>query len=166
MRTSLLPLLALALGCSSAPDAAAHPPALERPRAEGPVELARDEPTEAAPDEREPSADEASGAPPASEPPVAPALDRRPRSRVEPDRACSEDADCVPAPACCPSPCTDLVVNQTAAARISAELERTCTPRHRAQCISAGGCRTHAYLCVRRQCALVYHDSPHYRARR
>lgn len=80
------------------------------------------------------------------------------------DTSCSVDEDCVPAPSCCPMPCTGHVINRKDAARASDELERTCTPE---QCggVRAGACRTHAYLCVQRTCKLVYSDEPDYHAR-
>ncbi len=79
------------------------------------------------------------------------------------DTSCTNDADCVPAPGCCPVPCTPVVVNQKALPAVQAHNEKTC-PKER-RCISAGGCRTHAYLCVKKSCALVYSDSPDYHPR-
>lgn len=88
-----------------------------------------------------------------------------PAAGVAHDRGCHEDADCTPAPACCPAPCTSDVVNQVSGARIAAEVARTCTDEERAHCPSAGSCMTHAYLCVRGECALVMEGSPDYHAR-
>ncbi|MBX3196601.1 MAG: hypothetical protein KF894_00490 [Labilithrix sp.] len=80
------------------------------------------------------------------------------------DTSCAVDDDCVPAPSCCPIPCTSHVINRKDAARANDELKKTCTPE---QCagVRAGGCRTHAYLCVQKTCKLVYADDPDYRAR-
>jgi hypothetical protein len=50
------------------------------------------------------------------------------------------------------------VVNVEAAQRARASMQ--CDPAQR--CISAGGCRTHAYLCVRKHCKLVFSDDPEY----
>lgn len=77
------------------------------------------------------------------------------------ETACKKDEDCRPAPSCCPAPCTSHVFNAQAAERASASLR--CDPAQK--CISAGGCRTHAYLCVRKHCKLVYSDDPDYRSR-
>lgn len=80
------------------------------------------------------------------------------------DTSCTKDDDCVPAPGCCPAPCTSLVINQKDLERAREHNQKTCpSPR---QCMSAGGCRTHAYLCVRKTCKLVYTDSPDYRERK
>jgi hypothetical protein len=80
------------------------------------------------------------------------------------DASCAKDDDCVPAPSCCPVPCTSRVINKKELPKVHARNAATCpkTP----QCISAGGCRTHAYLCVKKSCQLVFSDSPDYRERR
>lgn len=79
------------------------------------------------------------------------------------DKSCAKDEDCVPATGCCPVPCSSLVVNRKELPKIAERNLATC-PKN-VQCFSAGGCRTHAYLCVRKTCALVFQDSPDYRAR-
>jgi hypothetical protein len=80
---------------------------------------------------------------------------------VADDISCTKDEDCVPAPGCCPVPCTSRVVNRRDLPRIQATLA-TCD---RSRCVSAGGCRTHAYLCVKSACALVFDGDPGYHAR-
>src|SRR5687768_6219842 len=70
---------------------------------------------------------------------------------AELDTSCSEDWDCVPAPACCPAPCTNVVINVKAAEKARAGLG--C--EQRVPCPSAGSCVTHQYLCVEGQCKLV-----------
>ncbi|MBX3269206.1 MAG: hypothetical protein KF729_03035 [Sandaracinaceae bacterium] len=157
-------LLVVALAFSCSPPVATP----EQEREPEPTEGIHPEPTEPAPTDdapTDPSPDQAPDEPPPNSVAAPPDSAARPRSRRDPNRACRADADCVPAPSCCPPPCSAHVVNREAAARIASELERTCTPEARAGCISAGGCRTHAYLCVDGWCDLVYHDSPRYRAR-
>ncbi|NOU34176.1 MAG: hypothetical protein HOO96_40305 [Polyangiaceae bacterium] len=79
------------------------------------------------------------------------------------DTSCRADDDCAPAPGCCPTPCTSLVVNVKELPRVQASLA-SCD--RSAPCPSAGGCRTHAYLCNGGRCALVYAGEPGYRERR
>jgi hypothetical protein len=80
------------------------------------------------------------------------------------DNTCKLDSDCVPAPGCCPVPCTSNVINQNGMAEAQRRLKELC-PEER-QCMSAGGCRTHAYLCVKGTCALVYEGDKGYHERR
>jgi hypothetical protein len=77
------------------------------------------------------------------------------------DTSCQYDDECVPAPGCCPTPCTSNVINQRGVGRATADLATSC-PKD-PKCFSVGGCRTHAYLCVRKSCALVYEDSADWR---
>lgn len=79
------------------------------------------------------------------------------------DRSCSTDDDCAPEPECCPAPCTTQVVNRRELARVEADNAKSCPKPP--QCVGAGGCRTHAYLCVKKACTLVYSDSPDYHPR-
>jgi hypothetical protein len=80
------------------------------------------------------------------------------------DNTCTSDNDCIPAPSCCSKPCTPVVINRSAMPEARRRLEETCPEK--TQCGSAGGCRTHEYLCVDGTCALVFHDDPRFRKRR
>ncbi len=104
-------------------------------------------------------------APRASDAQVPPAPGSASASTTPPsyDTSCRADDDCAPAPGCCPAPCTSLVVNVKELPRIQASLA-SCD--RSSPCPSAGGCRTHAYLCTGGRCALVYADDPAYRERR
>jgi hypothetical protein len=84
------------------------------------------------------------------------------RARAELDTSCLKDADCVPAPGCCPAPCTSHVINVKELPRAQKELE-SCPKGE--PCPSAGGCVTHAYLCVAGKCALVMEGEPAYHVR-
>ncbi len=78
------------------------------------------------------------------------------------DTSCQSDADCIPAPGCCPTPCTSLVIN-------TKELEKARAALHcpkEAKCPNAGSCLTHAYLCVRKQCKLVFSNDKDFRPRK
>jgi hypothetical protein len=46
--------------------------------------------------------------------------------------------------------------------RANAELH--CDPAQK--CFSVGGCRTHAYVCLRQQCALVFEGDADFRPRK
>lgn len=81
----------------------------------------------------------------------------------QPDRSCTRDDECRPAPSCCPMPCNGDVINVRDLARAQAELRKTC-PRTPADCPVAGSCPGHAYLCVDGACALVMEGDPSYRA--
>jgi hypothetical protein len=85
---------------------------------------------------------------------------RRPPAEL--DTSCLKDSDCVPAPGCCPSPCTSYVINAKELPRAQKELE-SC-PKDQ-PCPSAGGCISHAYLCVTGKCALVTQGDPAYHVR-
>lgn len=84
---------------------------------------------------------------------------------IEPewDRSCSSDSECVPSPGCCPAPCTEDVINERELERANEWVEKHCDKSE--ECPSAGDCMTHAYLCVRGTCKLVYDDSPDDRER-
>ncbi len=103
-------------------------------------------------------------APETTAPPTAPdtTAPRRPTQTFTADRSCTVDSDCMPAPSCCPAPCTSDLINQRDLERARESLD--CSGRT-LPCISAGSCRTHAYLCVRRRCALVYEGDPGFRER-
>lgn len=76
--------------------------------------------------------------------------------------SCESDTDCVPAPGCCPAPCTSLVINK-------GEIEKARAALHcpkEAKCPNAGSCQTHEYLCVRKTCKLVYSKDKDFRPRR
>ncbi len=77
------------------------------------------------------------------------------------DTSCQQDADCVPMPGCCPTPCTEDVINVAELQRASSALD--CSgPQN---CAQAGGCRTFAYLCVTHQCKLVFDGDAAYHER-
>jgi hypothetical protein len=99
-----------------------------------------------------PTADAAPAPPPAAD-----------AAAWEPDRSCSADSECVPAPSCCPVPCNQLVINVRDVERAKAELLKNCPPA--AQCPSAGACVAHQYLCMNGRCSLVFQNSPAYRLR-
>jgi hypothetical protein len=80
------------------------------------------------------------------------------------DNTCKADGDCVPAPGCCSTPCTSNVINKSAMPEARRRLDALCPEE--LECGHAGGCRTHAYLCVSGTCALVYEGDKHYRKRR
>ncbi|MBX3204098.1 MAG: hypothetical protein KF764_03465 [Labilithrix sp.] len=92
---------------------------------------------------------------------VATATSRPPRA--DRDVSCAQDDECVPAPGCCPAPCTSDVVNRRALPALQDSLSKTCSPQR--ACPSVGACSTHAYLCVSGRCKLVYEGAPEYRAR-
>jgi hypothetical protein len=95
-------------------------------------------------------------------PPASASADAAPTTQTGAfDTSCAKDSDCVPEPGCCPVPCEQSVVNKKELPRIRERNERVCGADRR--CMNAGGCRTHAYLCVRKKCGLVYSDSPDYR---
>ena len=73
------------------------------------------------------------------------------------DNSCSKDDDCVPAPTCCPVPCNEEVINLGAMQKAHDRLA-SC-PKDQV-CPSAGSCRTFAYLCVQKKCALVFQGDP------
>lgn len=75
--------------------------------------------------------------------------------------SCQTDEDCIPAPGCCPAPCTSLVINKNELEKAKASLH---CPKD-AKCPSAGACQTHSYLCVRKTCKLVYSKDRDYRPR-
>ena len=77
------------------------------------------------------------------------------------DSSCEHDWDCTPAPQCCPTPCTSNVINARDLDRAWAAL--SCPSGE--QCPVAGGCLTHAYLCVDRTCKLVLSNEPGFRER-
>jgi len=77
------------------------------------------------------------------------------------DTSCQNDWECVPAPTCCPVPCSEVVINAKDQARARSELR--CDANQ--QCPVAGGCRTFAYLCVRSACKIVFSNEPDYRTR-
>jgi hypothetical protein len=77
------------------------------------------------------------------------------------DTSCQADSDCMPAPGCCPVPCTSLVINRKDLSKAEAALH--CPKEN--QCPAAGSCRTHAYLCVRKTCKLVFSGDKDYRPR-
>ena len=77
------------------------------------------------------------------------------------DTSCQNDWDCVPAPACCPMPCTEVVINAKEQARARSELR--CDPGQ--HCPVAGSCQTHEYLCVRNGCKIVFSNDPDFRKR-
>lgn len=77
------------------------------------------------------------------------------------DRSCEKDSDCRAAPGCCPSPCTSDVINVSA---LPAARDRLADCPKDQICPSAGPCRTHAYLCVNRRCAISFEGEPAYRA--
>jgi len=93
-----------------------------------------------------------------------------PNNMVEPPRAepppldnsCVQDADCAPAPGCCPAPCTSDVINVNEMAKAQNRLA-SC-PKDQT-CPAAGGCRTFAYLCVQKKCALVFEGDAGYHKR-
>jgi len=90
--------------------------------------------------------------PSATTPPVTP---------VTYDTSCQHDWDCTPAPTCCPTPCTEDVINVKDSARASADLQ--CDPAQ--PCISAGGCRTFKYLCVEHHCKISFAGDQDFRER-
>jgi len=75
------------------------------------------------------------------------------------DTSCRNDADCTPAPACCPAPCTSDVINVKEVQRARDAL--VCD--HDQQCPVAGSCITHQYLCVANTCRLVFVNDADYR---
>ena len=77
---------------------------------------------------------------------------------------CVADEDCVPAPACCPGPCTGEVINRRDLVRAQSDVTRSCADDQ--ACPSAGSCTTHAYLCVNGTCKLVFEHEPEYRERK
>jgi hypothetical protein len=79
------------------------------------------------------------------------------------DTSCVKDDDCLPAPGCCPVPCTSHVVNRRELDRIREHNAKICPKPP--QCMSAGGCRTHAYLCVNKTCKMVHEGEPGYHPR-
>jgi hypothetical protein len=89
------------------------------------------------------------------------ARDAAPRSTPTYDTSCEHDWDCVPAPGCCPAPCTSIVINAKDQARARNDLR--CDPAE--HCPVAGSCQTHEYLCVRNACKLVLYDEPDFRKR-
>lgn len=89
------------------------------------------------------------------------ARDVAPRASRSYDTSCQHDWDCVPAPACCPAPCTSLVINANEQARAREELH--CDPKE--QCPVAGGCQTFQYLCVRNACKIAFYNEPDFRQR-
>ncbi|HXK18125.1 MAG TPA: hypothetical protein VNG33_10005 [Polyangiaceae bacterium] len=87
----------------------------------------------------------------------------KPRAEPPPlDNSCVQDADCAPAPACCPAPCTSDVINVKELPKAQDRL--AACPKDQ-QCPSAGGCRTFAYLCAQKKCALVFEGDPGYHQR-
>ncbi len=78
------------------------------------------------------------------------------------DSSCEQDSDCTPAPSCCPAPCTQHVINVKDLPLAQKQLE-SC-PKG-VECPVAGSCMTHRYLCVKKQCALVYEGDPAYHSR-
>jgi hypothetical protein len=90
----------------------------------------------------------------------------QPRPKVaEPpplDSSCTKDDDCMPAPGCCPAPCTSEVINVKDMPKAQERLAQC--PKDQV-CPSAGGCRTFAYLCVEKKCALVFEGDSGYRKR-
>ena len=80
------------------------------------------------------------------------------------DTSCKSDNECTPQPSCCSIPCTSNVININALPEANRRVEELC-PKDR-QCGSAGGCRTHEYLCVDGNCALVFHDDKNFRKRK
>jgi hypothetical protein len=77
------------------------------------------------------------------------------------DSSCEHDYDCVPAPGCCPAPCTSFVINAREEARAHDDLD--CSGS--GPCPVAGPCLSHEYLCVQRTCRLVLANEPEYRPR-
>jgi hypothetical protein len=77
------------------------------------------------------------------------------------DTSCNQDWECVPAPGCCPAPCSSLVINARDEPRARADLH--CDPA--AQCPSAGGCETFAYLCLAHTCKILFANEPGFRKR-
>ena len=84
-----------------------------------------------------------------------------PRASRGYDTTCENDWDCVPAPGCCPAPCTEVVINAKEQARARDELH--CNPNER--CPVAGSCLTHAYLCVRNACKIAFSNDADFRQR-
>lgn len=80
------------------------------------------------------------------------------------DTSCESDEECVPAPSCCPEPCTEHVINRGALDEARARLRERC-PTQPDDCPVAGACMEHAYLCVEGTCELVYHDDPEFERR-
>jgi hypothetical protein len=80
------------------------------------------------------------------------------------DNTCKADDDCLPAPSCCPTPCTPNVINRNQMAEAQRRLKELCPEI--LECGNAGGCRTHEYLCVEGTCALVYAGDKGYRKRK
>jgi len=79
------------------------------------------------------------------------------------DSSCMQDADCTPAPSCCPTPCTPEVINRK---DLPKARQRLAECPKGPICPVAGACRTHAYLCVKQKCALVFDGDSDYHERR
>jgi hypothetical protein len=85
------------------------------------------------------------------------------------DLACVKDTDCVPVQGgagCCNSPCPAGAINKSDLARVQKDMTDACNraPR-KAPCISAGGCRGHAILCLEKKCVVSYEGDPGFRKR-
>ena len=81
------------------------------------------------------------------------------------ETSCSADGDCVPAPSCCPEPCSAKVINKAAVPEARRRMKDSCPPQPY-ECPGAEPCAEHAYLCVKGHCKLVMGDSPDFRPRR
>jgi len=97
----------------------------------------------------------------ASVTPAIPSATAQLAKRAAYDTSCKHDWDCTPAPTCCPTPCTEDVINVKDSPRASAELK--CDPSQ--PCISAGGCRTFKYLCVEHRCKISFAGDKDFRER-
>ena len=77
-------------------------------------------------------------------------------SRTPPalDTSCTADDQCVPAPGCCPAPCTGDVINREDLDRARAQLEDRCDPSQ--ECPVAGACQEHLYVCESGTCQITY----------
>jgi len=87
----------------------------------------------------------------------------KPIPALQLDSSCRQDADCTPAPSCCPTPCTPEVINLK---DLPKARERLADCAKSPICPVAGACRTFAYLCVRQKCALVFDGDADYHQRR
>jgi hypothetical protein len=154
VRLSLLIGLALAAISSTSSACSSEPPAERASQPSETVEqpIVREQPTPPGPQPPTPE-------PIKPEEPPKPVIDLPPL-----DSTCKADDDCVPAPGCCSVPCTSNVINKTAMPEARRRLEELCPEP--LECGNAGGCRNHAYLCVKGTCALVYEGDKHYRKRR
>ncbi len=81
------------------------------------------------------------------------------------ETSCTADGNCVPAPSCCPEPCSANVINKAAVPEARRRLKDSC-PQQPYECPAAEPCAEHAYLCIKGHCKLVMGDSPDFRSRR